>query len=285
MLSTVLRGRDIPFARDGRRYPWRFVLTGALLTAALAYAPAASGSSGATTATAQSSFGSVTITVGDASFDGAQARIPIHFSYEKTHPVAWTRTAIDIGPGDIIARQPGSRDTIFGGFRSVQRWGIGSAKSGTGSSEIIIPGELFVPGVPVLIYGSADFIDGTTAENKREYVAFSPVLQVNVSQQQSTLRDLRMTDGRITGRATVNSSVGVTGTSGFVTVRYQKPGSTQWERVQRFWRCPVGSCQIVNTQGGFDLTPIKPIPRGSLVEIRLRDCRWCTDATATVRAD
>lgn len=259
-------------------------LSGVLLAGTLIYAPVAAANTGAESATAQSSFGSVTITVGDGSFDGIQARIPIHFTYEKTHPVAWTRTEIQIGTEDIKARQPGSSWNL-GRLRQSQRWGIGSAQSGWGVSEIVIDGMQFVPGVPVLIYGSVDFIDQVTAENKREYIAFSPTLRVNVSQQQTTLRDVRMADGRITGRSTVNSTLGVTGTEGFVTVRYQKPGSTQWERVQRFWKCPRGVCQFVNSRGAFELIPIKPIPRGSLVEIRLRDCGWCTDATATVRAD
>ena len=256
-------------------------LAGALAAGVIATSPTASAAGGGT-ATATSPLGKVTLTVGEVTFDGDTARIPLNFSYEKTHPVDWTQTAITVR--DIGGRQLGSR--AVNGFQTDWvYWGEGSAKTGTGTATLTVNSVNFVPGEPLLIYGTAVFEDFVTAENKKYGVAFSPVIAVNVALEDTTLRDVGVIDNRITGRATVESSVGTTGAGGYVTVRYKKPGAKKWNRVDEYLNCVADQCQFVDIRGEFDLLPAKRIPLGSQVEVNVRGCEWCTDASTTVRAN
>lgn len=253
----------------------------ALVGAAIAAGPATAAAGGGT-ATASSPLGKVTVTAGDATFDGVTAEIPLTFTYEKTHPVDWTQTIISVR--DMNARQAGSRAEL--GFQeSTMYWPQGSAKTGTGKTVLSISSVDFVPGQPVLIYGTAVFEDFVTADNKKYGVAFNPVLSVNIALEDTTLRDVGVIDNRITGRATVESSVGTTGAGGYVTVRYKKPGAKKWTRVDEYLNCVADRCQFVDIRGEFDLLPAKRIPLGSQVEVNVRGCEWCTDASATVRAN
>lgn len=259
----------------------RFLVASALVAGAVLTGPAVHASNGGTS-TAQSSMGKITMTAGNVTFDGNTAKLPLTFTYEKTHPVDWTQTAITVS--DLQARQVGSRAEL-----AFQRAWIylprGSAKAGTASTILDISGFDFVPGEPVLIYGTAVFEDFVTADNKKEGVAFSPVLAVTIDQETTTLRDVGAIDNRITGRATVESTVGTTGAAGYVTVRYKKPGAKKWTRVDAYDNCAAEDCQFVNSRGEFTLLPTKRIPLGSQVEVNLRGCNWCTNATAVVRAN
>lgn len=259
----------------------RVLVASALVGGAVLTGPAVHASDGGTS-TAQSSMGKITMTAASATFDGSTAKIPLTFTYEKSHPVDWTRTAITVS--NLQARQVGSRAEL--GFqRSWVYLPQGSARSGTASTILEISGFNFVPGKPVLIYGAAEFEDFVTADNKKEGVAFSPVLAVTVTQETTTLRDVGAIDNRITGRATVESTVGTTGADGYITVRYKKPGAKKWNRVDSYDNCVGEGCQFVNSRGEFTLLPTKRIPLGSQVEVNLRGCDWCTDATAIVRAN
>ena len=259
----------------------RFLVSSALVGSAVLTGPAVHASNGGTS-TAQSSMGKITMTASNVTFDGNTAKLPLTFTYEKSHPVDWTKTAITVS--DLQVRQVGSRAEL-----AFQRDWVylpqGSAKAGTASTILDISGFDFVPGEPVLIYGSAVFEDFVTADNKKEGVAFSPVLSVTINQETTTLRDVGAIDNRITGRATVESTVGTTGAGGYITVRYKKPGAKKWTRVDAYDNCVAEGCQFVNSRGEFTLLPSKRIPLGSQVEVNLRGCNWCTDATAVVRAN
>ena len=253
----------------------------ALLASAIAFAPHTSAAGGGT-ATATSPLGTVTLTAGNVTFDGSTATIPLHLTYEKNHHADWTKTTITVR--DMAARQVGSR-AVLGFQTNWVYWGEGSARKGTGTAILPINSFDFVPGQPLLIYGTAVFEDFATADNKKYGVAFSPVISVNVAQEATTLRDVGVIDNRVTGRATVESSVGTTGADGFVTVRYQRPGANKWIRVDDYLNCVADQCQFVDIRGEFDLLPAKRIPLGSKVEVSIRDCGWCTDTTTTVRAN
>lgn len=259
------------------------VLTVALALTALASASVASASTGGGTSTATSTLGlgTVTFTAHDGEFDGNQAQIPITFTFDKTRDKNFTAISAQV---DLDARQVGSSTTI-GFLGNSVYWGTGSSKTGTGSAIMTINGFNFVPGQPVLIYGSANFADTFTPENIQEGVAFNPVIAINIAQEVTTLRDVGVINNKITGRATVESSVGTTGTDGFIAVRYKKPGSKEWVRVDDYLNCYQDRCQFVNDRGEFDLTPEKRIPTGSRVEITLLDCNWCTNASVTVKAN
>jgi hypothetical protein len=224
--------------------------------------------------------GRVTMTAANVEFDGNSARIPITFTMEKFNDPEWTQ--IDIIIESVSARQVGSREVLgSGGFVA---WYRGSAKTGTNTSEITVSGANFVPGVPVLIYGSVEFVNHNTTENIRKGVAFAPVTSVMVTPEKTTLTDVAVDGSRIVGRASVESSVGRTGADGFVAVRYKTGPKSPWVHVTEFVDCYTDSCAYPNRRGEFTLDTKRPIPSGARVEVSLLDCGWCTDTTTVVRA-
>lgn len=260
-------------------------ISGALTAAALVLgvpvftSPAANATTSATS-TAESSMGRVTMTAKSVEFDGDTATIPITFTMEKFNNPEWTEIEITIG--SLSARQVGAREVLgSGGYVS---WPRGSAKTGTNATTIVISGTDFVPGVPVLIYGSVDFANFHTTENIRKGVALTPVVSVTVTPEKTTLTDVAVDGSRIVGRASVESSVGRTGTGGFVAVRYKTGPKSPWVPVTEFVDCHSDICAYPNRRGEFTLDTKRPIPSGARVEVSLLGCGWCTDTTTVVRA-
>lgn len=226
-----------------------------------------------------SSLGRVAMTVGDGTFDGNVANIPVKLTYEK-----WGSDYGDVSitVTNLRARQVGASGDIgfVGQDGSLVHWPSGAAQKGTGDATIQISGGSFVPNQPVLIYGSAHFDNSATRE--RVEVAFQPVLLISVSQEVTTLRDITVGARSIAGRATVESTVGTVGAGGDVRVRYRAPGEKRWTTVDDYVNCPDDVCVSVDPLGNFTMTTIEPIPAGSRVEVSTVDCGWCTDAKQIV---
>lgn len=222
--------------------------------------------------------GRVAFTISDGAFDGDTATIPVSFTYEK-----WDNENygdIIISTGGLSARQVGSSQ-VDGSGGGNYYWGTLAAQKGTGRGNLTISGIGFVPNQPVLIYGSADFTNFRTGESRQ--VAFSPVLTINIALEQTSLSDVKVSESVISGRATVQSSVGTTGADGVINVRYREPGSKRWNRVNDYIKCPGDVCRSLDALGNFELEPVQPIPTGSTVRVSLVDCGWCTPASTTVK--
>ncbi len=231
-------------------------------------------------ALAVSHLGRVSVTVGDGEFDGDTAKIPLKFAYER-----WGNDYADVAitVNSLNAKQVGARSDI-GVLYSFVNWSYGAAQSGTGDASISISGPSFIPNQPVLIYGSATFTrygEGFTVAERIE-VAFPPVLTVNIAQDETTIRDVRVGPRSISGKATVESVFGTIGAGGDIYVRYRAPGDKRWTYVTEFEDCPSGVCLAVDPMGDFNFTMVKPIPPRSRVELTVADCGWCTPAKQTV---
>lgn len=278
---NIFRSPRRTFTNEGRITGRALIVPAAVVALILAAfpVPAVAETNGGSSVS-ESSMGRVTLTVRNAEFDGDTARIPVNFSFEKFNDPEWTQISIDVTR--ISARQVGSRVVL--GTTSGPSWATGSSKTGTGLTYLPVDGSAFVPGVPVLIYGTVEFRNYNTTENIRKGVAFAPVLSILVIQEQSSLSDVAVDGSRIMGRASVKSSVGDTGAGGFVSVRYRTKASKAWTSVTEFVECHYDSCAYPNLRGEFILDAKRPIPKGAVVEVSLLECGWCTDARARVRA-
>ncbi len=246
-----------------------------LLTAGLAQPAHAAGGGESFAIT---DMGRVALTISDGAFDGNTATIPVSFTYEKWNGGDYGDVAISVD--GVYARQVGSRfDDDFGGGNHY--WGFNTAQKGTGKGNLTIEGSGFVSGQPMLVYGSADFTNMRTGQVQR--VAFTPVLTITVAPEQTSLANVQASRTAISGRATVQSSVGTTGADGVINVRYREPGSKRWNRVNDFIKCPDDICRTLDALGNFQLEPLEPIPAGSKVQISLVDCGWCTPVSTTVK--
>lgn len=225
------------------------------------------------------SMGRVAMTLGDGTFDGNTADIPVTFTYEK-----WGSDYGDVSilVTNLRARQVGASSEIgfVGQDGSFVFWPSNAAQKGTGDATIRIAGASFIPNQPLLVYGAAQFSNSRTGE--RVEVAFQPVLFINVTQEATTLRDVKVGPRNISGRATVESTVGTVGAGGDVWVRYRAPGEKRWTTVDDFVNCPDDVCMTVDPLGNFSMTTFDPIPAGARVEVSVVDCGWCTEATQIV---
>ena len=228
---------------------------------------------------AVSSMGRVTMTVGDGTFDGNNARIPIKFTYEK-----WGEDYGDVAISvtNLRGRQVGASSDIGFASNSVDSifWPFNAAQKGTGDGAIDLVGSAFRPNQPVLIFGSAVFINSQTREQVE--AAFQPVLFINVAQEVTTLTGVKVGPRSISGRATVESTVGTVGAGGDVWVRYRAPGDKRWTTVDDYVNCPADVCMSVDALGNFSMTTFDPIPAGARVEVSIVGCGWCTEARQTV---
>lgn len=224
-----------------------------------------------------SSMGRVAMTVSDGAFDGNTATIPIRLTYEKWDNEDYGDITISIL--NLRMRQVGAA-TTNSSMNTWHSWWSGAAQKGWGEAKLTMFGSAFVPNQPVLVYGSAQFSNSRT--NETVEVAFQPVLTILVAQEETTLREVKVGPRSISGRATVESTIGTTGAGGTVNVRYREPGSKQWTNVRDFVNCPDDVCLAVDALGNFNMTTIETIPLEARVEISVVDCGWCTDARQTV---
>lgn len=231
-------------------------------------------------ALAVSHLGRVSVTVGDAEFDGDTAKIPLKFAYER-----WGNDYADVAiqVNQLSAKQVGASSDI-GFLDDFVNWSFRAAQSGTGDSSISLFGASFIPDQPVLIYGSVQFTRYGEQFNiaERIEVAFQPVLAVNIAQDTTSLSNVRVGPRSVSGKATVESVFGRIGAGGDISVRYRAPGDRRWTYVTEFDDCPAGTCLQVDPMGDFTFTMTNPIPPRSRVEVSVIDCGWCTEAQQTV---
>lgn len=220
------------------------------------------------------SHASVTVTYGDAVFDGPDCvEVPFDMTFAKT-PTEADNISVAVR---LEAVQQGSNDPSTG---SAFNGGYEKASGTERGTIYVCPGTFPDDAGPITLTGK--LTTNYYVNDSEQVVPLQPAGQLTLVKNPTTMSVPKVTKAyswstdsrKISGKVTATTPTrGTIGAGGTVQLEVKYPTSKKWVG---------GATAYVDSFGNWSTT-LDKAPKGSQIRVSLVDCGWCTDAQRVVK--